>query len=63
LRDDHEAEIRGARRQERRRRDRHGHIHDSADYRVGATRVIANPHGYGRENAKFDPTFIIEVRS
>jgi hypothetical protein len=41
----------------------HGHIHDSADYRVGATRVIANPHGYGRENAKFDPTFIIEVRS
>ena len=34
-----------------------------ADYRVGASRVIANPHGYGRENAKFDPTFIIEVRS
>jgi 3',5'-cyclic AMP phosphodiesterase CpdA len=41
----------------------HGHIHDSADYRVGATRVISNPHGYGRENAKFDPTFIIEVGS
>jgi hypothetical protein len=41
----------------------HGHIHDSADYRVGATRVIANPHGYGRENPKFDPTFIIEIRS
>jgi 3',5'-cyclic AMP phosphodiesterase CpdA len=41
----------------------HGHIHDSADYRVGATRVIANPHGYGRENAKFDPAFIIEVGS
>ena len=41
----------------------HGHIHDSADYRVDTTRVIANPHGYGRENAKFDPTFIIEVPS
>ena len=41
----------------------HGHIHDSADYRVGATRVIANPHGYGRENPKFDPAFTIEVRS
>jgi hypothetical protein len=41
----------------------HGHIHDSADYFVGATRVISNPHGYGRENAKFDPTFIIEVDS
>jgi hypothetical protein len=41
----------------------HGHIHDSADYRIGATRVIANPHGYGRENPKFDPAFTIEVRS
>jgi predicted phosphodiesterase len=41
----------------------HGHIHDSSDYRVGSTRVIANPHGYGRENSTFDPTFIIEVPS
>jgi calcineurin-like phosphoesterase family protein len=41
----------------------HGHIHDSADYRVGPTRVIANPHGYGRENPNFDPTFVIEVPS
>ncbi|WMT76478.1 metallophosphoesterase [Bradyrhizobium sp. Ash2021] len=41
----------------------HGHVHDSADYRVGPTRVIANPHGYGRENADFDPTLVIEVGS
>jgi 3',5'-cyclic AMP phosphodiesterase CpdA len=39
----------------------HGHIHDSADYRAGPTRVIANAHGYGRKNANFDPTLIIEV--
>jgi hypothetical protein len=39
----------------------HGHIHDSADYLVGATRVIANPHGYGAENARFDPALVIEV--
>jgi 3',5'-cyclic AMP phosphodiesterase CpdA len=41
----------------------HGHIHDSADYRVGATRVIANPHGHGRENPNFQSTFVIEVPS
>jgi Icc-related predicted phosphoesterase len=39
----------------------HGHIHSSADYRVGATRMIANPHGYGPENAGFDPALIVEV--
>jgi 3',5'-cyclic AMP phosphodiesterase CpdA len=39
----------------------HGHVHDSADYRVGSTRVIANPHGYGRENAGFDPALVIEI--
>jgi 3',5'-cyclic AMP phosphodiesterase CpdA len=41
----------------------HGHIHDSADYRVGTTRVIANPHGYARENPDFDPMLVIEVPS
>jgi hypothetical protein len=41
----------------------HGHVHNSADYRVGITRVIANPHGYGPENATFDPALIIEVPS
>lgn len=24
----------------------HGHVHDSFDYRIGSTRVIANPRGY-----------------
>lgn len=39
----------------------HGHIHTSSDYRIGAARVVANPHGYGAENPAFDPTFIVEV--
>jgi Icc-related predicted phosphoesterase len=41
----------------------HGHTHNSADYVVGTTRVIANPHGYGNENSSFDPALIVEVRS
>lgn len=40
----------------------HGHMHDSFDYEIGATRVIANPKGYGMENAKsFDPGMIVEI--
>lgn len=43
----------------------HGHTHDSFDYRIGATRVIANPRGYARdgvaENKSFDPGLVIEV--
>lgn len=43
----------------------HGHVHDSFDYRIGATRVVANPRGYARdgkvENKAFDPTLVIEV--
>jgi predicted phosphodiesterase len=39
----------------------HGHSHTSADYRIGATRVLANPHGYGTENPAFDPKLILEV--
>lgn len=39
----------------------HGHTHDSFDYRAGATRVLCNPHGYGSENADFDPVLVIEV--
>jgi Icc-related predicted phosphoesterase len=38
----------------------HGHIHKSSDYRIGRTRVVANPHGYGWENPAFDPALIIE---
>lgn len=41
----------------------HGHTHVSFDYRVGRTRVVCNPHGYGyeRENPAFDPALVVEV--
>lgn len=52
----------------------HGHVHDSFDYRIGATRVIANPRGYARnrksaatpeelewENPAFDPRLVVNV--
>jgi Icc-related predicted phosphoesterase len=39
----------------------HGHTHTSFDYFVGSTRVICNPHGYGRENPAFDPALVVEV--
>jgi len=41
----------------------HGHVHASCDYRVGATRIVANPHGYEDENTGFDPALIVEVGS
>lgn len=43
----------------------HGHVHDSFDYAVGGTRIVANPRGYARdgvvENAHFDPSLVIEL--
>ncbi|GJD65788.1 metallophosphoesterase family protein [Methylobacterium frigidaeris] len=53
----------------------HGHIHEPRDYRVGGTRVVANPRGYveeiaatrGRparlkpENPSFNPALVLEV--
>ena len=39
----------------------HGHVHTSFDYRVGETRVLCNPHGYGAENPDFDPALVVEV--
>lgn len=39
----------------------HGHTHGSVDTRVGATRILCNPHGYGAENPAFDPCFVVEV--
>jgi Icc-related predicted phosphoesterase len=51
----------------------HGHVHDSFDYTVGGTRVVANPRGYVRsqsvssttllewENERFDPGFTVPV--
>lgn len=45
----------------------HGHTHDSFDYRVGNTRVVANPRGYVKngqaENVAFDPGFTVEVNA
>jgi Icc-related predicted phosphoesterase len=39
----------------------HGHTHSSFDYRVGATRVICNPAGYGHENLSFDPALVVTL--
>ncbi len=44
----------------------HGHMHYSADYVVGGTRVVCNPRGYplgsgAFENDAFEPGFVIEV--
>lgn len=39
----------------------HGHVHRSVDYRVGDTRVLSNPRGYGDENPAFDPALVVEV--
>lgn len=44
----------------------HGHTHDSADYFIGPTRVLANPYGYPREfgcaeNGQFKHHLILEV--
>lgn len=43
----------------------HGHTHDSFDYTIGRTRVVANPRGYAPagvvENARFDPALVIET--
>jgi Icc-related predicted phosphoesterase len=40
----------------------HGHTHTSFDYRVGTTRVICNPAGYGTENPAFDPALVIDLK-
>ena len=39
----------------------HGHVHNSSDYRVGDTRIVCNPHGYGNENPDFDGALVVEV--
>lgn len=44
----------------------HGHMHESADYSVGGTRVVCNPRGYldwsgDFENLQFNPSLTIEV--
>lgn len=50
----------------------HGHVHNSNDYRIGKTRVVSNPKGYGPsrskegafprvENRAFDSRLVIAV--
>lgn len=39
----------------------HGHVHDPFDYRLGPTRVICNPRGYGNENPGFEVGLMIEA--
>jgi len=39
----------------------HGHVAARADYRIGRTRVVANPRGHPTENGSFDPALIIEI--
>ncbi len=43
----------------------HGHVHDSCDYQLGRTRVVANPRGYAPkgvvENKTFDATRTIDL--
>ncbi len=40
----------------------HGHVHESADYKIGSTRVLSNPRGYpGERNLQFDPSFIVSL--
>lgn len=56
----------------------HGHTHNSFDYRIGRTRVLANPAGYRKliksndvaeapqviyENSDFDPGFTVVIDS
>jgi len=45
----------------------HGHTHDSFDYQIGVTRVIANPRGYvskhsSSENPHFNPKLSISCK-
>lgn len=40
----------------------HGHMHNSSDYYIGETRVVANPRGYINENKEgFNPRFVIDL--
>lgn len=54
----------------------HGHVHDSFDYRLGASRVVANPGGYFQnvreladvsdavlENPLFNPSLVIDLET
>lgn len=39
----------------------HGHTHRPVDYRMGSTRIVCNPRGYGSGDTGFDPSLVIEL--
>lgn len=40
----------------------HGHLHSPSDYRIGGTRVLANPRGYPTESRQgFQPGLVVQV--
>ncbi|GJE54882.1 metallophosphoesterase [Methylobacterium thuringiense] len=39
----------------------HGHVADPVDYRIGRTRVVANPRDRPRRASTFDPALIVEA--
>lgn len=39
----------------------HGHMHHSAEYMIGDTRILLNPRGYPGENGSFDPYLVVEI--
>jgi hypothetical protein len=41
----------------------HGHMHHNSDYKIGNTRIIANPRGYFPDglNPDFNPTLLIDI--
>ena len=39
----------------------HGHMHNTSDYMIGDTRIVANPRGYYDENSEFDALKVFEV--
>ncbi|MEH2567138.1 metallophosphoesterase [Bradyrhizobium sp. AZCC 2289] len=41
----------------------HGHVHNSADYHVGTSRIVCNPHGYGSENPDFNAALVVELKA
>lgn len=38
-----------------------GHTHSSVDIKIGETRLVINPKGYGKENPNFNPNLIIDL--
>ena len=40
----------------------HGHVHQAVDFTIGRTRVLANPRGYNKKEARdFTPDLVVEL--